>query len=293
MCWSLSLLAVLRALLASFSPCAVQATSEPAVPVEAEVTAVQATPSAPLRLTVPPATVRSEWFEVRRASDPAADPIAVVRLVRVDAAGHTLLERDIVWRAEGWRMHHTERLAGHARRLIVREQGPRGALAWTADWDLADASGGRRASVVGHGWARPTHEQTHAAAPWIGALEWLEAARAGASPELGPVAWLTPSRGLSGAACPARSAERGTSPSAAFTGPEGRATFEGGALSSFELSTSELLATPIAEAEYEHLAGRWAWRPVGRHPFVQAALRRDETLRKLAALGPSAILTRE
>lgn len=293
MCWSLSLLAVLRALLASLALGAARAPSEPTVPVEAEVTAAQATPGAPLRLTVPPSTVRSEWFEVRRVSDPAADPVAVVRLVRVDAAAHTLLERDIVWRAEGWRMHHTERLANHARRLISREQGPRGARAWTADWDLADPSGGRCASIVGHGWARPTHEQTLAAAPWIGALEWLEAARAGASAELGPVAWLTPNRAPSGAARPGPTAERETNAVAAITGPEGRAAFEGGALTSFELGSRELLATPIAEAEYEHLAGRWAWRPVARHPYVEAALRRDETLRRLAELGPSAILTRE
>jgi hypothetical protein len=283
MVWSLSLVVVLRPLLGSLALAVGQPSAELATAPDEVGTARQGAPQA---LTVPPSTVRSECFEVQRADDPDAGPIAVVRLVRLDAADHTLLERDIVWRAEGWRVHQTERLAGRTRRVSWREQGPGDALAWTADWDLQDGSGGRMATIVSHGWARPTHERAQGGAPWIGALEWLEAARAGALAELGPVAWLTTARAPSGIAHHAGGA-------ADPVGPEGRATFTDGALTCFELGSSELSATPIPEAEYQRLAGLWTWRRAARHPFVEAALRRDETLRRLAELGSSALYTRE
>lgn len=266
-------------------------------------------------LQVPAYEVRREWFGVSRVPASATEghaapdglsgePVAVLRLLRLDAADHTLLERDVVWRHEGWRMHHTERLSGTYRRLCRRELGPSGARAWLADWDLGDPAGGRRAQVVGHGWARPTHEHIEAGAPWIGPLEWLEAARGGALAAIGEVAWLDPQRAASGA--PPHPVRRSVDGSASggpaacdrvgapphgpreVQGPEGRATFAGDTLVAFDLGAPGLRATPITEAEYERLAGRWAHRPAARHRFVEAALRRDDTLRRLAELGPRA-----
>ena len=52
---------------------------------------------------------RVECFFV---ADPDGTEVAAVRLLRLDTPGHTLLERDIVFRAEGQRVHHTERLTG-------------------------------------------------------------------------------------------------------------------------------------------------------------------------------------
>jgi hypothetical protein len=287
MCWSLVSVLVLRTLFGAWALGVAAPGGElpgklpgnDAVCVDAQVQASE--PSAP----APPAPApRLEWFEVRRGDDPTSEPVAVGRLLRVDAADYTLLERDVVWREEGWRVHQTERLAGRTRRFTWREQGPRGALAWTADWDLQDPSGGREATIIGYGWARPTHERARAKAPWIGALEWLEAARGGATAELGPVAWLAPMRASQGAARPALDGSA--------AGPEGRATFVDGALVSFELGSRDLRATLVTEVEYLRAAERWGWRSTGRHPFVEAALRKDQTLRRLAELGPSAVLTR-
>jgi len=296
MCWSLSLLALLRNLLGFLALGGAFNHPELAERPAGTGASAAAQSSESDQLEVPASHVRCEWFQVRRVSDPEADPVAVVRLLRLDAADHTLLERDVVWRVEGWRLHHTERLAGRARRLTWRELGPGGALAWTADWDLADRTGGRSTNIVGYGWARPTHERTLAGAPWIGALEWLEAARAGALAELGPVAWLTPTRASSGTprtAADAAPVTRWPFVTAHAMGPEGRATFAGGAIESFELGSRDLRATPIAEVEYQRLVGLWTWRQAARHPYVEAALHRGETLRRLAELGDSAVYERQ
>lgn len=220
---------------------------------------------------------RVECFLV---ADPDGTEVAAVRLLRLDTPGHTLLERDIVFRAEGQRVHHTERLAGAQRRLVWRELGPRGGAVWVAEWDLSDASAGARLTTVGHGSARATHAAEAAAAPWIGPLEWLEAARSGALAELGPVAWLTPGRAASGArVAPVEAALPNPSP----RGPEGLCTVSQGALLGFELLVPGRRATPCSLAAYEAFVARYAYRPAPRHPYVEAALRRGDTLRRLAA----------
>jgi len=231
-----------------------------------------------LQIALPEVSVRRETFELVPSADPSAGAAAVMRLLRVEGRGFTLLERDIVFRVEGWRLHHTERLIGSQRQLTAREQGPTGALCWTADWDLADPTGGRRAEVLGHGWRRPTHGVLQAAAPWIGPLEWSEIARVSALPELGPVAWLRPVSVPSGVAV--TSHLTGSTP----PGPEGRLTFDGRVLVGCELGSGTLGARPISEAQFADFVERHGHRPVARHPLVEAALHREETLRTIAEL---------
>lgn len=249
---------------------------------------------------VAPTAVRSECFVVQRAVPPVAgrlsgasgsfEPVAVVRLLRLDAADHTLLEREIVFRSEGWRMHHTERLAGGTRRLAWREQGPTGTHTWTADWDLTAPTGGTEARVVAHGWRRPTHERLVGDAPWIGALEWLEAARAGAAPLLGEVAWLVPSRAPAPRAVRRHLALPVGAPCA--FGPEGRLTVLDGVLAGFDLGGADCMATSTTETEFRRLAQRWGCRDIGQHPAVTAALSRDETLRQMAQWSDRGVLLR-
>jgi len=246
--------------------------SQGEAPVEAHGTAAAAGGPAP----------RCEWFLVR---EPDGDEVAAVRLLRLEAPGRTLLERDLVFRAEGHRIHHTELLEGPRRRLVWRELGPAGGTAWVADWDLADPSGGRQLRTVGHGWARATHGACSADAPWIGPLEWLEAARGGALAELGPVAWLTPGRATTGSAVYPTSAPRAFLASDALRGPEGACAAQGGGLQSFALLAPGRSATPCSAADYEAFVARHGYRPAPRHPYVEAALRRADTLRQLAEDG--------
>jgi hypothetical protein len=215
-------------------------------------------------IELPPVAVRTEWFALARRGVPAGEPVAVLRLVRVDGAAETLLERDLVFREEGWRIHHTERLAGTVRRLVWRELGPGGALCTVCDWDLAAADGGLSLQEIGYGWERPTHGRRTAAAPWIGPLEALEAARAGALEGLGPVTPVAPAGVAEGPAA---------------------LSVEAGRLLTFELP-GRLVATPLEAREFARLVERWGHRPAPHHPFVEAALRRDRNLRILAGLEP-------
>ncbi|MEZ6016499.1 MAG: hypothetical protein R3F49_15380 [Planctomycetota bacterium] len=283
--WSAFVLAAVSYVLAALPVGAPEAPAAPVHPWSAAAPWAKAAPlgaglDGPRSLALGPTALRIECFAVRRGGADS-DPVAVVRWLRLDGAAHTLLEREVVFRAEGWRIHQTERLEGTSRRLTWREQGPTGARSWTSDWDLADASGGALAEVVGYGWRRETHERCAADAPWIGPLEWQEVARAGALADLGAVAWLCPPRALSGRA-------RSSAPSGPNIGPEGRLSFADGAggaeLVEFCLGAPDLVATPLDAVEYGRLAARWGTPPVGRAPAVEAALNRDETLRRIAAL---------
>lgn len=228
--------------------------------------------TAALALELPPVAVRSEHFAVHRSAlEPAAgaaasapETIAVVRLVRLDGERRTLIERETTFRSEGWSVHHVDVLEGSLRRSTWRESGPSGRRAWTAEWDLASRDAGREARVVGYGWRRPVHETIRGEAPLCGALERLEARRTAlalpAAAVLDPVAARARCAG-------AEPAER-----AAVTPVE---------LAGFEQAGARIVVEPIDAARYAELAGRFRRPDPARHPAVEAALRRDATLRAL------------
>lgn len=129
----------------------------------------------------PPAD--AQYFLLARdlESDEDADAedstLAVVALRRLDRPGHRLLEREVVFREGGVRIHHTERIDGNARRLVWREFAPRGPRTWMAEWrDDADA-----VRTVGYGWDRPVHERLEGTDAMVGPLELLERLESGAA----------------------------------------------------------------------------------------------------------------
>ena len=285
--------------------------------VDSEAHPVSAAASTVERIVIETAPTRVETFLISRAQsapveavahagsrDPMgkgaipgqvpATELAVVRLLRLDGGDYTLLEREIIFREEGWRLHQVERIEGSKRRLTWREIGPGGRRTWGANWDLDGDHAGVQAKIVSYGWRRPVHTKLSGGAPLMGALEWLENRRAGgcapAVDLLDPLrhgarpldsrviafeerATLLAGLGLTGEqAAEALVVEAGDS----------TLVLHGSSLVAFSLAGG--WARPISELEYERRAARWGFRPGGRHPAVEAAMHRDETLRTLGRL---------